>query len=113
MEIEACIEKQQLMCDSVKFENERLKSVSSAKNKSTERDRPKPRLIQNLNKKQAVDLHEKTVIKRSISPAFPSQKVHSLSKSNVNLQSKKSLIRDESMGKIQTERQLTSKRRFN
>ena len=113
MEVESNIEKQKIIYKSVVKENKKLKHISSNKSKSPGTDRFKVRgkLVQNISKKHLIEAQEKRATKRSISPAT-NQKVLCLSKSNINLQSKKSLIRDESMEKIQTERQLTTKRKF-
>ena len=113
VEVESNIEKQKIMCDSVKQEHKKLKNVYSHKSKSpgTDRFKVRSKLVQNISKKHLTEVQEKRTTKRSISPAA-NQKTLCLSKSNINLQSKKSLMRDESMEKIQTERQLTSKRKF-
>lgn len=109
-ETEIALEKQKNMCTTLKQENEKLKNFLN-RNKSAERDRLKMRRIIAIDASKK-NLLEKKGNNRSLSPCISQQQTLSNSKSNNNLHSKKRLIRDESIEKIHTERQFTSKRKL-
>lgn len=109
-ETELALEKQRTMCNTLKQENEKLK-VALNRNKSAERDRLKMRRIIAIDASKK-NLFEKKGNNRSLSPCISQQQTLSNSRSNNNLHSKKRLIRDESIEKIHTDRQFTSKRKL-
>lgn len=109
-ETETALEKQKNMCTTLKLENEKLRNFLN-RNKSAERDRLKMRRIIAIDASKK-NLLEKKGNNRSLSPCISQQQTLSNSRSNNNLHSKKRLIRDESIEKIHTERQFTSKRKL-
>ena len=110
-ETETALEKQKSMCSTLKQENEKLRNFLS-RNKSAERDRFKMRRIIAIDASKKSLLEKAKTNNRSLSPCVSQQQTLSNSRSNNHLNSKKKLVRDDSIEKIHTERQFTSKRKL-
>lgn len=109
-ELEDNLEKKNLMCSALKQENNRLRGLMNVKNRSSERDRSisRGKLVTNQSRKNLNKIEEKL----NYSPLIPRQEKLFLSKSNINLYSRKILVRDDSIERLQSDRQLTAKRKY-